>query len=83
MLKVSKFNQLSLSHHEGGKGEFLTCDGPTGTLEFIVEVCKTANDAAKERLAPTAATFGGVPLLAEKEVVFAQSLGCFFGAHLR
>ena len=77
---LPKFSQLP--YHESGEGEFLAGYGPAAAFEFVVEVGKAANDAAKERLAPATATFGGISLFAEHKVVFAESLGCFFGAHV-
>ena len=71
-----------LSHHQCGEGELLASNGPTAALEFVIEVGEAADDAAEEGLAPAAATFGGVSLLAEQEVVLAECLRGVFGAHL-
>ena len=49
----------------------MTSNSPAAALEFVVEVGEATDDAAKERFAPAAATFGGVALLAEHEVVLA------------
>ena len=60
----------------------MTGNSPAAALEFVVEVGEATDDAAEERFAPAAATFGGIALLTEHEVVLAESLGGVFGAHL-
>ena len=57
-------------------------NGPATALEFVIEVGKAANYATEEWLAPAAAAFSGVALLAEHEIVLADSLRGIFGAHL-
>lgn len=66
---------MGLADYEGGQRQFLADGRPAGALEFVVQFCQTADDAAKQRLAPATATFYGVTLCAENVGVLAQFLG--------